>query len=93
VFVLVIIAIWMYFPSIRQGVGEYQLPDVVVGKIQGRQRPIVGGVSADARRGYSRTYVHLGRKAATMMAPDAPRPLALKSASAMEISIVTGLLS
>jgi hypothetical protein len=47
------------------------------------------GVSADARRGYSGTYVHLGRKAATMLAPDLPRPFALKSASVMEISMVT----
>jgi hypothetical protein len=36
--------------------------------------------------------VHLGRKAATTIAPDWPRPFALKSASVMEISMVTGVL-
>jgi hypothetical protein len=51
---------------------------------------LLEGVSADARKGYSGTYVHLGRKAATMIAPDVPRPFALTSATVMEISMVTG---
>jgi hypothetical protein len=44
-------------------------------------------------QGYSGTYVHLGRKAAAMIAPDTPRALRLRSASIMEVSMVTGLLS
>jgi hypothetical protein len=48
---------------------------------------------ADVRRGYSDTYVHLGRKAAAMIAPDAPRHFPPKSASTMEVSMVTGSLS
>jgi hypothetical protein len=31
-------------------------------------------VLADARRGYSGTYMHLGRKAPTMIVPDTPFP-------------------
>ena len=38
------------------------------------------------------TYWHLGRKAASMMAPEACRSLPLKSASVMDVSMVTGLL-
>jgi hypothetical protein len=34
----------------------------------------------------------LGRKAESMMAPDTPRCFPLKSATAMAVSIVTGLL-
>jgi hypothetical protein len=37
--------------------------------------------------------MHLGRKAESMMAPDAPRYFPLKSASTMEVSMVTGLLN
>jgi hypothetical protein len=50
-------------------------------------------VSADIRRGYSRTYMHLGRKAAAMIAPDTPRPFPSKSASTIGVSMVTGSLS
>jgi hypothetical protein len=50
-------------------------------------------MSVDVERGYSATYLHLGRKAAAMIAPDAPRYFPPKSASTMEVSIVTGLLS
>jgi hypothetical protein len=50
------------------------------------------GVSVDVKRGYSDTYVHLGRKAATMIAPDTPRHFLLKSASTTEVSMVTGSL-
>jgi hypothetical protein len=50
-------------------------------------------VSVDVKRGYPDTYVHLGRKAAAMIAPDVPRYFPPKSASTMEVSIVTGLLS
>jgi hypothetical protein len=39
------------------------------------------------------TYVHFGRNAESMMAPDGPRPFPLKPASVMEVSMVTGLLS
>jgi hypothetical protein len=49
-------------------------------------------MSADIRKGYSVTYMHLGRKAPTTIAPDKPRPFPLKSASTMEVSMVTGLL-
>jgi hypothetical protein len=34
--------------------------------------------------------MHLGRNAATMMAPEEPRPFPLKSALVMEASMVTG---
>jgi hypothetical protein len=37
--------------------------------------------------------VHLGRKAAAMIAPDVPRYFPPKSASIMEVFRVTGLLS
>jgi hypothetical protein len=37
--------------------------------------------------------MHLGRKAESMMAPDAPRPFPLKSATAMVVSMVTDMLS
>jgi hypothetical protein len=51
------------------------------------------GVSVDVKRRYSDTYVHLGRKAATMIAPDAPRHFLPKFAFTMEVFMVTGLLS
>ena len=47
------------------------------------------GVSVDVKRGYSDTYVHFGRKAATMIAPDSPRPFSRKSTSTIEVSMVT----
>ena len=49
-------------------------------------------ISGVGQRGYSCTYWHLGRKAASMMAPEAMRYFPLKLASVMEVSIVTGLL-
>jgi hypothetical protein len=42
---------------------------------------------------YQSTYWHFGRKAATIMPPDTPSALPLKSASVMVVSMVTGLLS
>ena len=39
------------------------------------------------------TYVHFGRNAESMMAPHKPRCFQLKSASTMEVSMATGLLS
>ena len=44
------------------------------------------------RGGYLGTYVHLGRKAESIVAPDTPRPFPLKLASIIEASIVTGWL-
>jgi hypothetical protein len=41
---------------------------------------------------YQSTYWHFGRKAATIMPPDTPSVLPLKSASVMVVSIVTGSL-
>jgi hypothetical protein len=38
------------------------------------------------------TYLHLGMKAATMMAPETPILHPLKSASIIEVSMVTGFL-
>jgi hypothetical protein len=52
-------------------------------------------VSADGGRGYlfgqAGTHVHVGKKAESIMAPDARRLFPLKSASVMDVSIVTGL--
>jgi hypothetical protein len=52
-------------------------------------------VSADSGREYlfwqSVTHVHVGKKAVSIMAPDAQRAFPLKSASVMDVSIVTGL--
>jgi hypothetical protein len=50
------------------------------------------GILGDIRSAYQDTYMHLGRKAESMMAPVTPRPFPLKSASTMEVSMVTGLL-
>jgi hypothetical protein len=36
------------------------------------------------------TYWHFGRKAATTIAPEAPRVFPLRSAEVMEVSIVAG---
>ena len=60
--------------------------------IKDNRAPLSEGVSVDVKRGYSDTYVHLGRKAAAMIAPDIQRSLPLNSASIMEVSMVTGLL-
>ena len=38
------------------------------------------------------TYVHLGRKAASTLAPEGPRSFPLRSAETMEISMVAGWL-
>jgi hypothetical protein len=38
------------------------------------------------------THLHFGRKPASIIAPDIPRPLLLKSASVMRVSMVTGVL-
>jgi hypothetical protein len=38
------------------------------------------------------THLHFGRKLASITAPGAPRPLPLKSASVMRVSMVTGVL-
>jgi hypothetical protein len=38
------------------------------------------------------TYVHLGRKAASTLAPEGPRSFPLRSAEIMEISMVAGCL-
>ena len=43
--------------------------------------------------GYSCTYLHLGRKAATIIEPEAPSILPLMSALVMELSIVTSCLA
>jgi hypothetical protein len=45
-----------------------------------------------AAREYPGTYVHLGRKAESILAPDMPRPFPLKLASLMCDFIVTGWL-
>ena len=51
------------------------------------------GVSKKYKRGYSRTYWHLGRNAAAMIAPEAPSCLSLRSAAVMSTFIVTACLS
>jgi hypothetical protein len=38
------------------------------------------------------THLHFGRKPASIIAPDIPRPLLLKSASVMRVSMVTAVL-
>ena len=47
-------------------------------------------ISEVRQRGYVRTYWHLGRKAASMMAPEAPSFFPVKSTLVMEVSMVTG---
>ena len=68
------------------------LRDSVVADIQRRQRPDGRKYIRGRTEGYSCTYWHLGRKAASMMAPEASKVFPLKSASVMELSMVTGLL-
>ena len=50
-------------------------------------------ISGVGQRGYSCTYWHLGRKAASMMAPEASKSFPLKSALVMDVSMVTASLS
>ena len=49
-------------------------------------------ISGVGQRGYSCTYWHLGRKAASMMAPEASKTFPLKSALVMDVSMVTASL-
>ena len=67
--------------------------ELVLRKVEGCQRPDGRKYIRGRTEGYSCTYLHLGRKAPSMMAPEACKPLPLKSASVMELSMVTGLLS
>ena len=67
--------------------------EVVARKVEGGQHPKGRRyISKGGSEEYSCTYWHLGRKAASMMAPEAPKYLLLKSASVMEVSIVTVLV-
>ena len=62
----------------------------IVGEVEGRQRPDGRKYIRGRTEGCSCTYLHLGRKAASMIAPEAPRCFPLKSASVIEASMVTG---
>jgi hypothetical protein len=73
-------------------------PDVVLKEIHGRYCPVVREGIRDIRLSYGEglqarvrgTYVHLGRKAASTLAPEGPSCFLLRSAETMEISMVTG---
>ena len=76
---------------------EHELPHIVAADIQTRQRPDGGMDGAGVSKMYIQmglaTYWHLGRKAATIIAPEAPNSLPLKSASVMVAFMVTACLS
>ena len=74
-------------------VGLLVVGDVVVADIQARQCPIGRKYIRGRTEGYSCTYLHLGRKAATIIAPEATSILSLMSALVMELSIVTSCLA
>ena len=67
--------------------------EVVVADIETRHHPDGKKYSRGGTEGIfscTCTYWHLGRKAASMMAPETPSSLPLKSASTIDVSIVTG---
>ena len=66
--------------------------EAVVAEVQACQCPDGRKYIRGRTEGYSCAYWHLGRKAVSMMAPETPKPLSLKSALVMEASMVTGLL-
>ena len=68
--------------------------EAVAREVERRQCPDGRKYIRGRTEGYSCTYLHLGRKAAmSMIAPEACRALPLKSASVMELSMVTVSLS
>ena len=67
--------------------------EIIAREVERRQRPDGRKYIRGRTEGYSCTYLHLGRKAATIIEPEAPSILPLMSALVMELSIVTSCLA